>query len=228
MLISHEYQFIFIKTVKTAGTSIEVFLSQVCDAGDVVTPISPPVDLHRPRNHAGWFDPIPELVESGGRSFWSTLQDLAARRRFYNHIPARTVRARLPRETWDSYFKFCVERNPWDKAVSHFHMCRHRKAGRYTLDQYFADGRSCRNSPRYTDSQGGILVDRILRYEDLEAELDSVFGMLGVPFDGSLGVRAKSGYRPEGQSYREALSDRQRRDVARIYADEIRLHGYEF
>ncbi|PYL93687.1 MAG: hypothetical protein DMF14_00320 [Verrucomicrobia bacterium] len=42
MIISHKHKFIFIKTVKTAGTSLEVFLSQHCGPDDVLTPFAPP------------------------------------------------------------------------------------------------------------------------------------------------------------------------------------------
>ena len=41
MIISHKYRFIFIKTVKTAGTSIEIARSRFCGDRDVITPISP-------------------------------------------------------------------------------------------------------------------------------------------------------------------------------------------
>lgn len=40
MIISHKHKFIFIKTKKTAGTSIEIALSSICDADDIITRIS--------------------------------------------------------------------------------------------------------------------------------------------------------------------------------------------
>ena len=53
MIVSHEYRFIFIKTVKTAGTSIEAWLSGRCAAGDVFTPIHPPLEMHQPMRRPG-------------------------------------------------------------------------------------------------------------------------------------------------------------------------------
>jgi hypothetical protein len=41
MVISHKFRFIFVKTQKTAGTSIETYLSQVCDSFDILTPLYP-------------------------------------------------------------------------------------------------------------------------------------------------------------------------------------------
>ena len=40
MIISHKYKFIFLKTKKTAGTSIEISLSRYCGNNDIITPIS--------------------------------------------------------------------------------------------------------------------------------------------------------------------------------------------
>ena len=38
MIISHTHKFILLKSLKTAGTSIEAALSQACGGQDVVTP----------------------------------------------------------------------------------------------------------------------------------------------------------------------------------------------
>jgi len=40
VIISHEHKFIFLKTKKTAGTSIELALSQLCGPDDIIAPIT--------------------------------------------------------------------------------------------------------------------------------------------------------------------------------------------
>ena len=202
MILSHQYRFIFVKTLKTAGTSIEVFLSQHCGPLDVVTPILPHVEPHRPRNHDG----------------------------FFNHIPAAAIRDRVGPEVWDGYFKFCVERNPWDKTLSHYHMTNAREGGGLSLDRYLDRNDFPLNYPKYTEPgrPGRVIVDRVLRYERLAAELADVFGRLGVPFDGSLGVNAKSEYRTDRRPYREVYTRPQAELVGRVFAPEIALHGYAY
>ena len=122
-----------------------------------------------------------------------------------------------------------MERNPWDKVLSHYHMNASRKGGALTLDQYLAIGKFPLNYVRYTDPSGNkIIVDRIVRYENLMAELAEVFARLGVPFDGSLGVRAKSEHRTDRRPYQEVFNETQRRIVEEAFAKEIDLHGYRF
>ena len=47
MIVSHKHKFIFIKTVKTAGTSLEVALSEFCGSKDIITKIAPDDEEYR-------------------------------------------------------------------------------------------------------------------------------------------------------------------------------------
>ena len=229
MILSHKHKVVFIKTAKTAGTSIEVFLSKHCGPTDILTPIEPPVEGHQPRNYEGFINPIPEILEKPAKFFSALRHTIASREKFYRHMPAFEVQNRVPRNVWNSYFKFCVERNPWDKVLSHYHMHAAREGGSLSLDDYLARGRFPINHFRYTDRSGTkIIVDRILRYENLTAELGEVFVQLNIPFDGMLGVTAKSEYRTDRRPYQQVFNDNQRRIVEKAFAKEIELHGYRF
>lgn len=232
MIISHKHRFIFVKTQKTAGTSIETFLSQYCGNGDIVTPFGKTVDQHVPRNYQGYFNPIPELFLTRGKGRKKTLEQLLRKERFYSHIPAYKIRARIRKNIWNSYFKFCVERNPWDKTLSHYYFIKRKEKYRHisSLDQYLAEGNSCLNYHLYTDYHNPrvVLVDRIIKYENLMEQLGEVFNMLSIPFNNSLNVRAKGEYRTNRRHYRDVLTEGQIKIIQEIYKKEIFMHGYEF
>jgi hypothetical protein len=229
MILSHKYRFIFIKTAKTAGTSIEVFLSKHCGTTDIVTPIRPPVKGHEPRNYLGFINPLPEILERPGKLFSALQHSITSREKFYNHMPAREVRNRVPADLWNGYLKFCVERNPWDKVLSHYYMHAAREGGSLSLDEYLARGRFPINHFRYTDRSGRkIIVDRVIRYENLLVDLGEVFAQLNIPFDGTLGVAVKSEYRTDRTPYQQIFNDERRRIVEEAFAKEIELHGYRF
>ena len=131
-------------------------------------------------------------------------------------------------DIWDTYFKFCVERNPWDKTLSDYHMFKDRRGGDVTLEQYLQEGRFCFNLPKYTNLSGALIVDRVLKYENLMFELGQVFDQLDIPFSGSLGVKAKSEHRISKLPYREVLTQEQKYIINSAFAKEIAMHEYQY
>lgn len=229
MIVSHEHKLIFIKTLKTAGTSVEAMLAKSCGPNAIVTPIFPEVQGHQPRNFRGWFPPWREVRSR--EDLRKNLVEFRRREKFYNHIPARFARARLPREIWDSYLKICVERNPWDKTLSHFQMFRHadwhqRYDPTLTLDKYLERGIFCHNARFYCDAQGKVIVDRVLRYDQLDADLIALYDELGMKYEGL--PNAKAGIRTDKRSYREVFSDAQRERIQKEFSHEIALFNWKF
>ncbi len=146
---------------------------------------------------------------------------------YWNHITASEVRERIGAEIWDSYFKFTVERNPWDKTISDFYW-RGSRGGPQSLDSYFRKYRGDFkhfNFPRYS-LNGTVAVDAIVRFEQLIPDLTSVLQRIGIQFDGWL-PRAKGLSRKDRRHYSELLSPAQQQTIAEHFRPEIDLLGYQ-
>ena len=211
MIVSHEHKFIFVKTRKTAGTSLEVFLEPLCGEQDVVTPVSPAYQdsetvTHRPRNHDG----------------------------FRNHAPANIIRGLVGDAAWNDYYKFSVERSPWDKMVSMYWWRKFQ----YNIDDDFAsfchkavespnNVYTCPSDFHFYTLNGELCVDTVIQFESLLADFSSVCEHLGLGSVSAL-PRAKSKIRKEKRHYSEYYDDELRELVAERFRNEIEMFGYEF
>ena len=228
MIVSHRHRFIFLKTLKTASTSIEIALSKYCGPLDVITGITP--EDEQIRRMLGYPGPqncgIP--VSRYTVKDWLLVVMQRKRLKYYNHMPARRVRTGIGRQVWDSYFKFCFERNPWDRAVSLYFWLNRNRNHRQTFGEFLQNVNKCNlsNWDIYT-IRDKIVIDHIGLYEDLESELEWIAERLMLP--GKLLLpRAKSGFREDQRRYREVFGGVERELISKICSREIARFGYEF
>ena len=227
VIISHKHRFIFIKTEKTAGTSIEIALSGYCGADDIITPIREADE--EIRQALGYRGPQnAEIPLSRYRlGDWAWLARHRRRRTFYNHASAAFIRRYIDPDVWRSYYKFCFERNPWDKAISRYFFVE-RTEPRQPLRDFILSGRASniRGFDLYT-KRGEILVDRVCRYENLEEEMQFIAERIGLPSVPTL-PRANTKHRKSRKHYRDMMGEEERVKIARVFAREIAYFGYAF
>jgi len=219
MIVNHKYKFIFLKTRKTAGTSIEIALSEFCDSSDIITPIADKDEALR--EEAGYQGPCNYDVPLKKLSKTELLQFFwnRYRKQFYNHVDAAYVRKYVGEKTWGSYFKFSFERNPFDKAVSRYYWSTEepRPSASEYLDS--APVELLTDWPIYTINDQ-LAVDFLGRYENLKADMKFVAERLGLPGEINL-LYAKGGYRPKRSHYRDVLDEQARARIEVVCAKEI-------
>ena len=213
MIVSHEHRFIFLKTRKTAGTSVEIALSAICGPRDIITPIMAEDEALRARTGRG-----PQHHESPPLPVPAT-----------NHSPARKARLIVGEQVWADYTKVTVERNPWDQVVSSYYWAARTKPDAPTFDVFVRRPRVAKladTNARIYRIDGELVVDRVLRFESLADDLAQLWVDLSLPGEPLL-PHAKSGVRPAVR-YQELYDDEARDLVGTLFAPAIRDFGYTF
>ncbi|MCY7399685.1 MAG: hypothetical protein LH477_01750 [Nocardioides sp.] len=207
MIASHAHRFVFIKTRKTAGTSLEIALSRHCGPDDLVTRIS--AEDEELRAAAGGVAPQNDDTDPSS----------------YAHMGARRVIEVIGRETWDDYFTFAVERNPFDVVASSYRYSARKPSYTLTFAEFVRLPRRIERlalNERLYRLRGEVIVDRVYRYEDLPAAVSDISARLGLELDLP---HAKQG---SGPHYRELYGPGDVEIVAERFARTLREFGYEF
>lgn len=213
MPISHPYRTIFVHIPKTAGTSIEAVLG-----------------MHGNRQDIGivpYFNQELDYQHLYGRQM--------------QHMTAQSIRLVLNNDAlYDSYFKFAVVRNPWDRLVSALAWTDQKwvRGEELTLEAFDSQIRQIHAAlhggaeqlPSYLypqsvyvfDAERRPLVDFIGRYENLAADWRVIREKVGLSAE--LPSRMKSHHR----NYRDYYSEETRRLVGEIYAADVSAFEYEF
>ena len=254
MIISHKHKFIFLHCRKTAGSSISVALAKYLGFRDIQ------LSAIKETFQAGCRPPFGMLVRGAVYGSSKELLSVALGKKesldYFSesikqsyrkiigsqpqHAYAKEVCAAFPVE-WKKYHKFCVVRNPYEKIVSDYYW----KVG--TLDnpptflEFLLAVKSGNpwpgvlplrpyNWPIYTINDK-VVVDSVVRFENLKSDLSDIFQKIGIDWDGNL-PKAKVGMRPGNQnihkSYRSMYTTKERELVEILFDKEITYFGYEF
>lgn len=173
MLVSHKHKLIFLKTRKTAGTSVEMLLEAATGLGP-----NPPVERR-----------VSEVTEAGLIGFRRIGGENAAKgeKKWPPHTNARRLRRHLGDEIWNAYLKVACVRNPFDRTISQYHW-RKRNASptdaSVNLDNFtdFVRG-------KWDDDKSVVMIDGefvpdfLVRYEHMKEDLSRLAELTGLPLD---------------------------------------------
>jgi hypothetical protein len=245
LILSEQFRFVFIKGKRVGGTSVEMALSTICGAHDIVTPIAPIDELERirlggrARNYAATReteDAYMELVRTAPRNALGRVS--VPKERYYNHMPLREVLAVYGRRA-SSFDILCVERSPYAKILSWANWLASAEAYlsggklqtdlgalRDAVDRIFDTGEfaEVKNIELYRGEDEGVAV-RALRHENLEAELRKFLGSRGLRTLPYL-PQAKKGLISDRLDPLEFFSKEQLRRINDIFGDEFDTFGY--
>lgn len=211
MLLSLKKKFIFIHIPKTAGTSIMVALRPWS------LPQTKKTQWRRLLSHL----PVPEQVD---KAF------------LRQHIKAARLRQKLPAEVYDGLYKFAVVRNPFDLVVSTYHFRRKNPTTRRheqvlgwdfpTFVRYLEHrARLIRidQTSWVTDRRGELIVDEIVRFEQLADGFNALMEKLDIP-----DVKLPRVNTTVHDKYGAYYDDASKAIVQRIYARDFERWGYSF
>jgi hypothetical protein len=227
MIISFSREFVFLKTRKTAGTSTEIVLRDLCSDDDILTPLRPEelqLTTRGAQNnlfpYGSW--PIHEKIRwfLGNRSV--TNRPLCG---FANHTPAAEIARRFP-GPFARFLKIGGIRNPFDLQVS-LYFWRIKKLPSPPAFEEWMHGEPppCLNNWEIITKDGALILDVVLRYETLQEDLASLASRLGEPLR-SL-PSAKGGTR-RAKDYRAFYSPQTRQLVETWYTNEFNAFNYSF
>jgi hypothetical protein len=231
MLCSHSKKFIYFKITKTAGTSVEIFFERFC----------------RPEGDFSESHAMKESLTPVG-IVGSRMQNQRQTDTYYNHMPASEIRIKLGASIFDTYFKFCVVRNPFDRMVSAFWWFSliadsdeeeqkkkesferlpfeeiRRRFGEYVASQAW---RPSSDRKVYT-IDNALVMDKVIRFERLMSDIQDVCKILKITPDPSMLGSYKRGYRLRPEHYSDYYDSDSRAAIERDCSFELDVFGYSY
>ena len=247
MIISHKHKFIFIKTFKVSGTSMEIALSNYLGDKDIATPINLEEEIIRfkktktfPKNY---LDNVNEEIKYNRLIKKLTKMRLSKKKLnileqdkekrfskmiYHNHMSAIEIRRRVGRKIWNNYFKFTIERNPYDKVISFmFFANRFKKINNISSEiNKTISLKKYLNYPLYLDSNNKKIVDFIINFSALNKGI--LYIQKKLKFDlKKYYFKTKNYTRKDKRNFKNILDKDQMKNIYNDSKVEFKIMGYK-
>ena len=234
MLISHRKHFIYLKTFKTASTSVEVYFEKYCIPAGEKWEFTHYCDSRV--SDAGIIGARGANVV--GMGWW-------------NHMLAGEIKNRLKPQIWDDYLKFCNVRNPFQVFISsffydmylddtqkkkeYFRSLRSSSAKILKLDNMIIQGfrkyliniikKFSEKNSQYMIN-GEVCIDYFIQYENLEEGVEYICEKLDIPFEPEKIPKLNSGFRDYIISEKKFYDDKSIAIINKTFPWLIERFGY--
>ena len=207
-LVSHKKKFIYIKNAKVAGTSIEAYFDKYCI----------PFEKDYKQNHSVSFKESKYGIRTGRLTL-----DITP---LINHSSAIDIKKYIGDNKFNSYLKFCVIRNPYDKMVSYYFFLKKWKKEHNLTFKEFCKEYHCKNIERYS-IDGDSCIDFYIRFEYLLEDLEKLCKILEIEFKKEELQYYKSEFR-EKRPYQDFYDEETRKIVYNSHKEEFKKFNYKF
>lgn len=228
MIISHKHKFIFIKTQKTAGSSIKLALAKFCDNKDIISSMGDEDNyLKKKLGYRGAQNNYLPYKAYWKRDWFNYLYN-GFRYNFTDHMSAKEIKLRFKNE-WKDYYTFCFERNPFDKFISWYYWDGGDKR-HGNMTQFIQSGAASKikGFELYTDNSE-IIIDKVYKYEELNESLLDIQNVLNLPNMLKLPEqKLKGNVRKEQAHYKDILTDFEVDWIRKVFAREMVYFNYSF
>jgi len=144
---------------------------------------------------------------------------------------AKKIKNKISQDLWENYFKFCFERNPFDKVVSKYFWVKGKGNFEGSFNQFCLDLESGKKNfpPTYEmyAIDGRIVVDFIGRFENLEEDFSKIIKKLHLPHSGKLS-QEKNQFRRDKSHYSKFYNDKSKKIIENHFKREIKFFNYKF
>lgn len=248
MILSKKHKFLYIKGRKVASTSMEVMLSAICGSEDIITPITPIDELQRlkskgrsAQNYGADEAQLDEYLKKLLSAELAQVGEMKAPKGNYNNHMSYSRIKNLYGEIPDDYLVFAVDRCPYRKLISKANMKlnfqKYKKSGtqmttspediKAQISEIIEtdDLKTVKNINLYRDKSGKLMA-KILKYENLAAEIDRLMAELNIS-DYPKMEHLKKGLSSNNLDLNDYFTKEQIKIINDEYHDEFEAYGYE-